>query len=78
MAKSWEELDIPGAWTATAMLRSLVADNLGPNKTLDASLDEDTRQRMIVLGIMSQLEVADKVAQLIRIMADLTRTDTDT
>lgn len=69
--RSWEDLDIPDGWTATSMLRSMVTDHLGPNKAFDSGLDDVTRQRMVGVAIMSQLEVADKVAQLLRMFGEL-------
>ncbi len=62
---SWDDLNIPDAWMATSMLRSMVADHLVPDKPFDSTIDEDTRQRMVVLAIMGHLEVADKTARLI-------------
>lgn len=70
MGNPWADLDIPDAWTATSMLRSMAAD-LAAGESVESGLDEATRERMVGLAIMSQLEVAAKVAGLTRIVQQL-------
>lgn len=66
---AWDE--IPDSWTATAMLRNMAADHLGPDKSFDGPLDEETRERMVVLAILGHLEVAEKVATIGRLIQQI-------
>lgn len=68
---SWEDLNIPNAWTASSMLRSMVADHLGPNKSFEGPLDEETRERMLGLVILGHVELTAKVADLIGVVQQL-------
>lgn len=65
MADPWADLNIPDSWTATAMLRNMVSDHIGPDKSFDGPLDDITRNRMIGLALMGHVELADKTARLI-------------
>lgn len=66
---AWE--DIPDSWTATAMLRNMAVDRLGPDKSFDGPLDDETRDRMVVLAILGHLEVAEKVASISRLVQQI-------
>lgn len=70
-ADAWAELPIPDSWTATAMLRNMVVDHLGPNKSFEGPLDDFTRDRISILAVMSQLETAGKLAKLIELFEQL-------
>lgn len=63
----WADLPIPDTWAATAMLRNMVVDRLGPNKSFDGPLDDSTRDRILILAVLSQLETAGKLAKLIEV-----------
>jgi hypothetical protein len=69
--RSWEDMNIPDAWTATSMLRSMVADHLGPNKAFEGALDDEARERMVGLVVMGHIELADKVAGLLQIVQQM-------
>ncbi|CNI34992.1 Uncharacterised protein [Mycobacterium tuberculosis] len=71
MTDSWQALEIPHAWTTTSMLRSMIVDHLGPDKSFEDALNDDTRQRMIGLAVMGHVELADKTARLIQQFAVL-------
>lgn len=71
MSNPWAGLDIPDTWTATSMLQSMAADHLAAGESSETGIDDVTRERMVGLAIMSQLEVAAKVAGLSRIVQQL-------
>lgn len=67
----WAELPIPDTWTATWMLRNMVADNLGGGESLNGPLDDDTRNRMLGMAMIATLEIGAKLARLIEIVEAL-------
>lgn len=72
----WES--IPDSWTATAMLRNMAADRLGPGKSFDGPLDDETRDRMFVLAVLGHLEVAEKVVTVCRLIEEIVELLPDT